>query len=430
MTNVVRARGANVKMAFAFGDTYDTPPAADSYYRVPLVSSAIGAEQGLDADDTLGSGRAVEDPSDGNITNTGDIVVPVDVRNFGLWLKLQFGDPDTAAQDHADGSITFASQPAADSVITINGTAFTFKASGASGNQINLGVDLAATVTAIATALNASGVSGVALATYAPVGGTKITVTVDAAGLAGNTFTLAADANSHGTVSGATLTGGTVKHSFASDAEDLPFAFIEVQKNDISWFGMNRQVRGGMLSIAMSPKGKLNCTISAIAKGEDEDDTSAAGDMTFLDVIRFVQAKGEITRNGVVEGQIVGATVKHDNKLEAVEVIRSDSEIEDADAGSSYASGDITVRLSDANKDIPTGQSNAYSFTFGWTIPGTNYSLKFTVGRAFLPRVKNAITGPGGIQKVFQWQAAKPDDDDTPTMLVELVNDVANYDNP
>jgi hypothetical protein len=105
----------------------------------------------------------------------------------------------------AYGTILFANNPTADDTITINGTVFTFKDSGATGNQINIGAALVDTVNNAVTVLNGSAVAGVALATYANLSNTTLTVTYDVKGSAGNAFTLAASSD---TPSGATLTGG------------------------------------------------------------------------------------------------------------------------------------------------------------------------------------------------------------------------------
>ncbi len=105
----------------------------------------------------------------------------------------------------ASGSITFSGNFNADDTVTINGTVFTAKASGATGNQFNIAGSLSLSLDALVTVLNASAVAGVAKATYAKSGTTILTVSHDAFGAAGNAFTLAA---SVGTPSGATLAGG------------------------------------------------------------------------------------------------------------------------------------------------------------------------------------------------------------------------------
>ncbi len=124
----------------------------------------------------------------------------------------------------ATGSISFSAQPLVNSTITINGTVFTFKTSGATGNQINIGANLAATMTALAVVLNASvitgpvgerdsaGAGGVAAATYTGTA-TALTIVHDTLGKRGNRFTLRASISpaSRGTVSARTLKGGSNK---------------------------------------------------------------------------------------------------------------------------------------------------------------------------------------------------------------------------
>ena len=79
-----RARGANAKLAGAFETTYGTVPGS-GFLPLPFVSSTMGPEVGLIEDDLLGNGRENRDP----------IVVPVDLRYFGHWLKLLLGAPTT-----------------------------------------------------------------------------------------------------------------------------------------------------------------------------------------------------------------------------------------------------------------------------------------------------------------------------------------------
>ena len=124
----------------------------------------------------------------------------VDTNTRALY---HFGDSTEAVA--ATGTITFSANPTATDTITINGTAFTYVASGATGAQINIGSDLAATLAETKAVLNASADTDVDDATYDHNGSTVLTITHDTAGSAGNSFTLAASA---ATVSGSTLSGG------------------------------------------------------------------------------------------------------------------------------------------------------------------------------------------------------------------------------
>jgi hypothetical protein len=417
-----RARGANALLNIKDESTYGTPPGGN-YNQVPFVTCDLGPEQGLIESDLLGQGREPEDPVLDVVNNDGNLVVPVDVRNFGYWLKLYFGAPVTVAAGSASGDITFSGQPAVDSTVTINGTAFTFKASGATGNQSNIGATLSDTLDNLVTVLNGSAVPGVATATYSKVGTTKLHVAYDTAGLAGNAFTLAAAAGSNGTVSDATLSGGTNKHTFASGAATLPSRSVEIAMPDVPNYEMNYGARGGTLQIGLTRRGLLNCNLGLVAKGAlDPALTSGAGTPVTLAVTRFAQATGEITQDGVQLGSVVAATLNYSNNLDKVETIQPDGEIEDADPGMSGGTGNVTVRFKDQVLLNKAKGREPVELTFGWTFGA--FSLLFSYERAFLPRSKRPITGPAGIQASFDWQASGADGN---VCTVELVNDVASY---
>lgn len=89
-----RARGSNARAVASFETDPGVVPANTSpWFSVPFVSHSLGEERGLLESDLLGQGREPQDPTSDVATNDGDIVVPVDARNFGRWLRLFFGDP-------------------------------------------------------------------------------------------------------------------------------------------------------------------------------------------------------------------------------------------------------------------------------------------------------------------------------------------------
>ncbi len=93
---MARARGANIVVAAAMAASYGAVPAAGSR-RYPVVSIGLGEEQGLMASDTLGNGRDPQEAGDDVVDDEGPLVTPVDLRNFGFWLRLLMGDPVTTA---------------------------------------------------------------------------------------------------------------------------------------------------------------------------------------------------------------------------------------------------------------------------------------------------------------------------------------------
>ncbi|WP_109464405.1 phage tail tube protein [Albibacillus kandeliae] len=90
-----RARGSRAQMALGFESVYGTPPAANAFWKMPFASSTLGSEQPLLGNELLGYGRDPLPPSKDAITANGDVVVPLDTRFLGIWLKALFGAPVT-----------------------------------------------------------------------------------------------------------------------------------------------------------------------------------------------------------------------------------------------------------------------------------------------------------------------------------------------
>ena len=81
----------------------------DTGNEVLLLHGMRRARRGPDRTHPLGYGREALPPSRDVINNDGDVVVPIDLRNFGNWLKLFMGQPTTTTvggaqeQDHREG---------------------------------------------------------------------------------------------------------------------------------------------------------------------------------------------------------------------------------------------------------------------------------------------------------------------------------------
>lgn len=106
----------------------------------------------------------------------------------------------------ATGKITFSVNPSASDTITLNGTVVTFVAGTPTGNQVQIGVSLSATMDALLTFLQASLDTQLVKFTYVlNAAKTILYLTAATAGTGGNSLTTTASA---ATASGATLSGG------------------------------------------------------------------------------------------------------------------------------------------------------------------------------------------------------------------------------
>jgi hypothetical protein len=412
-------------MALAFETVYGTPPGA-GYTQMPFIASSLAAEQPLLASELLGYGRDPRAPLLDAITTDGDVEVPIDAVGFGFWLKAAFGAPTSAGTVAATGAITFSAQPAVNSTLTINGTVFTLVASGAVGNQVNIGANLAATLTALAVALNASVVAGVALATYTGTA-TALTMVHDTLGSTGNTFTLAASISpaSNGTVSAATLTGGLNSHTFLSGNWTLPSLSIEVGMPEVPRFAMYAGCVLDALSWQMQRSGLLSCKASLIAQGETIAAVTGAGTPAANALKRFGHFNGAIKRDGVALGSIVSANVAYANNLDRIETIRSDAKIDGADPTIAALTGKIEVRFADTTLLTQAINGTAAALEFSYAL-GSGESLTLTAHAVYLPRPRIEIKGPNGVQASFDWQAASAVSPARMCTAV-LINTVAAY---
>ena len=93
-----RAYGWNAKLLIAEESTYGTL-SENTYTQIPFASSAIDSEQGLISSNVLGLGRDPTTPFQDVINVEGDLSVPIDLRNIGIWLKAIFGNATTTEEN-------------------------------------------------------------------------------------------------------------------------------------------------------------------------------------------------------------------------------------------------------------------------------------------------------------------------------------------
>ena len=93
-----RAYGWNAQLLLAEETEYGEMP-TNNYRKIPFISTTLDSEQNLVSSNVLGLGRDPTQPFQDVINVDGDMVVPVDMRNIGVWLKAIFGIPNTEEVD-------------------------------------------------------------------------------------------------------------------------------------------------------------------------------------------------------------------------------------------------------------------------------------------------------------------------------------------
>ncbi len=406
--------------------TYGVKPLGN-WEKFAFVSSDLSAEQGLLSSELLGQGREPRAPFRDVINDEGNIVVPVEGRDFGRWLQLLMGNPATLGVA-ATGDITFTANPSAGHTITINGVVWTFVASGASGTQTNIGANLNATLTQLATDLNASVNASITPATYSNGAGTKLNIVHDTLGAAGNNFTLASG-NVNGVVSGATLSGGGYNHTFVSGAAALPSFAAEIGHANVPAYFVHTGCMLNSMALNFQRSGAANATLNVLAQGETRYTTSQGGTPTSRIYKPFSQFNGSVKRNNVALGNVTGAQFTYSNGMQGVPTIRSDGLIDGVDPTTIAITGSIDVRFADTTLVDDAINNTAIELELAYRLAGldgNNFNLTWTFHEVYLPRPRIPISGPGGVQTSFNWQGVY-DDALSKSVTVVLKNDVTSY---
>lgn len=423
-----RASGSAAVLIGATEPSYDAA-ATDGYWSLPFKSSDLDRERAVATDPLLGQGRAAVGGYYQRQTVEGTIVIPIDVRAVGFWLHGLMGAPVTTGAASA-GEITFSAQPVAESTITLNGVAWTFKTSGATGTQTNIGVSLAATLTALAADLNASASAEIAKNTYTATA-TQLRIVSDTPGVSGNTYTLAASATSKGTVSAGTLKGGGFSHVFTAGA-DIPSKSLQVGHSGLTTpkYSLYTGCFLGTFNTSVAGDAPANASVQVIGRRKELRTSTIDATVVSHQVDRFSSSRAGITYNGSNGiNFLTGAEFNYTNNLEVFNEIAPTDVIGGADPGIAQPSGSLTVRLSDSaaqadlESRIETEDPVSLTYTYGH---GNRWSLVFDMPRVLLSSAKAPITGPGGIEQTFQW-LAEHDSAEGYGLRATLINDVAAY---
>lgn len=89
--------GREITAALGVQAVPGTAAAADGYTPIPFYTHGLGRNQSLEEDEVLGEGHGVApaEQTEGLIDHGGDLVVPFDLGNIGLWLRGLLGEPVT-----------------------------------------------------------------------------------------------------------------------------------------------------------------------------------------------------------------------------------------------------------------------------------------------------------------------------------------------
>ena len=425
MPNIV---GANAKFALGRETEFGVPPASGWKY-FAAASFALAENQSILDNDLIGQGTNAKRPERDVSDYTGNIVVPVDLRAFGYWLTLLFGEPVTTAAK-AGGALAFSAQPDNGATITLAGQAFTFTTGTPGTAEIELGDDLDATLDNVVVALNAA--SGAAAAASYARDGQSITITHDAAGTAGNAFTLAASPTAHATPSAATLAAGGYQHVWDSSTELLPSFSVERQHPDARpdpIFAVYRGVKASSMNLVFESSGHSTMTLACQYQAQDRTTTgSIAGAPDTIAVERFSHRRNFIRKDGQALGKVTQATIPFNLNAENVRYVGGQGEIGDINPGIRESSGQLVCRFQDLALFDLAKNEETFELSLGFQKKPAEggWSLTFDFAQVEIGNPSDPVSGPGAVQATFPLIASAEDTTGN-MLLVTLVNDWPDY---
>ena len=221
---------------------------------------------------------------------------------------------------------------------------------------------------------------------------------------------------------------GTFSHTFTSGGV-LPSLTLEIghAKLAVPRFFRHGGVKCDKFAFTMARTGAANATVSVVAQGETEAAQTIDSAPASFALKRFSQGSGTIRIGGTQLANVVGGKITFANNLERVETIRSDGLIDGVDETEATAEGAVDVRFStDTTLTAAIAAESPVDLEYGFAIPGTAFALSFHLPRVFLPKKKQEIKGPGGIQASYDWRAAR---DPVAGYLLRatLTNDIPSY---
>lgn len=92
-----QAKGMKSVTNLIFETTYGTMPSTGTWYRQPINKNALTSKQNLITTNTITGRRDMTEPGIGEMDASGQLELPLDVRNIGNILKGLFGAPTTTA---------------------------------------------------------------------------------------------------------------------------------------------------------------------------------------------------------------------------------------------------------------------------------------------------------------------------------------------
>ena len=220
---------------------------------------------------------------------------------------------------------------------------------------------------------------------------------------------------------------GTFTHVFDSNAVTLPSMTLEKGFPTLSTptFYVHTGVKADTMGINFERNGAASANFGLIAQNEETVTTQTDATPTAqpLEMFRNSRMTPSVNAAGLA---ILSGSINYSNNLDVVKTIRADQKIDGADEGVVTISGQLTMRFADTTFKTKAENGEALvDVGFKFETAGGMF-LDIVCHEVYLSNPKVGISGPGGIDVTYDWQAALSDSAGK-MMTITLKNDVAAY---
>lgn len=422
------ATGATTYLRAKFETTYGVQ-ATGNFQNLPAYEvNGLNNQRNLLTEPVMGLGREPTAPVDGAINVTPSVVVPVDERNLGYWLKLVFGTAQSDTQIGARGYIAFTANPSNGATIGLNGVTWTFVTSGATGPQTNIAGSLEATLDDLVSDLNGSADTDIDDATYSRLGD-RLVIQHDTADTSGNTFALASSAST-ARVSGSTLSGGGYyKHIWHSGSLALPSMTVESDRANVTGSARFSQADGVLansISFERQREAIPKATVDLRGRAAPFASSTIGGTPTSSTLTPFGAFQGQLLLDDRPVANLTSANITYANNLLANDDLTDDGYQSGFQPGVITANASLGGRWSNNEVFQAVYAGSTIDLRFGFYNATTGGELELRLHQLHLPLPSLSISGTDFANVTFESIAAKEASAGR-SATCTLINDVASY---
>ncbi|MDF2631432.1 MAG: hypothetical protein K0Q85_28 [Caproiciproducens sp.] len=443
---VRQARGYKGTLLLAFEDEYGITPALPTVYMLPFNSNSLAGSQEQIQSNTITGRRDPVEPGEGTIDCAGTIVVPMDVRNSGIWLTLLLNEPTTTNENTA-GKLTGAT-----GVTTTIGTwnavtagAFKVSIDGSAATDVGP-IDFSTGATTmplvaskIQTAIRAVATGGFTNATAAwDNTNTRFIITSGTSGNSSSVSALSAPATNtdiSGTgfirgTNGTTTAGKTLYKHIWKLTDDMPSATIEKGFGDLSSFSRCPGVKISKFSLsAQMGNNELTASIDVMAATETFTDTTLSDNPTEHVLKRFNNTKASVKENGVFLADCRKMDIVIDSGLDGDTYCFSETNTDAVRTALNEGMVQVTGNVETLFKSMTLLNKAINNTKSGLALKLVNgdHYCEIEAPELKFKRTSPGVDGPKGILLSLDYTGFYQEDADNSAVVVTLVNDVPSY---